>query len=58
MTLFYFVDLYELDRNAKQRKVATFKLEDGNSSTVEVDGDERHPLVENLKREGIFDYKF
>ena len=57
MTLFYFVDLFELDSQAKQTKIATFKMEEGGSNRVEVEGDQYHPAVENLRGEGIFDYK-
>lgn len=57
MILYYFVNLYELDKNAKQRKIATFRINDGEPNKVEVDGDHRRPVLENLSREGIFDYK-
>ena len=57
MTLLYFVDLYELDRDAKQRKIATFKMQEDEPGKVEVDGDHGHPVLESIKKEGIFDYK-
>ncbi|MBI4158028.1 MAG: hypothetical protein HY505_00165 [Candidatus Yanofskybacteria bacterium] len=57
MTLFYFVDLYELDKDAKQRKIATFKMQEDEPGKIEVDGDDNHPVLENIKNEGIFDYK-
>lgn len=57
MILYYFVNLYELDKNAKQRKIATFRINDGEPNKVEVYGDHRHLVLENLSREGIFDYK-
>ena len=57
MTLLYFVELFELDRDAQQKKIATFRLlEEG--SVVEVDGDHDHPIIEGIKGEGIFDYKY
>ena len=58
MILLYFVELFELDRDANQKKIATFKLLDGESDIVEVDGDHGHPVVEGIKGEGIFDYKY
>lgn len=57
MTLYYFVDLYELDRDAKQRKIATFRMNEDEPGKVEVNGNEKHPVLENIQREGIFDYK-
>ncbi|MBI2674447.1 MAG: hypothetical protein HYX22_01790 [Candidatus Yanofskybacteria bacterium] len=58
MTLFYFVNLYELDKDARQKKIATFKMtEDELGRRVEIDGDHSHPVVESVKNEGIFDYK-
>lgn len=56
MTLMYFVDLFELDAQAKQKKIATFKMGEDDPN-VEIDGDQYHPAIENLKGEGIFDYK-
>ncbi len=58
MILLYFVELFQLDRDANQKKIATFKLLDGESSMVEVEGDQEHPVVEDIKGEGIFDYKY
>lgn len=58
MILLYFVELFELDRDANQKKIATFKLLDGESSVVEIDGDHEHPVIEGIKGEGIFDYKY
>lgn len=58
MTLIYFVDLYELDRDAKQVRLATFKLKEEEYAVVEIDGDHTHPVLESIKNEGIFDYKF
>ena len=57
MTLLYFVDLFELDPVAKQRKIATFKMNEDSPGNVEIEGDQYHPVVENLRGEGIFDYK-
>ncbi len=57
MILYYFVDLYELDKDAKQRKIATFKIQEDEPGKVEIDGDHSHPVLENINREGIFDYK-
>lgn len=57
MMLLYFVELFELDKNAKQKKIATFKLLEEEGKTVEIDGDCHHPIVENILGEGIFDYK-
>ncbi len=58
MMLLYFVELFELDRNAQQKKIATFRLLDGESGVVEIEGDHSHPVVEGIKGEGIFDYKY
>jgi|SRR3990167_9896744 len=58
MTLLYFVELFELDRDANQKKIATFKLLDGESDTVEVEGDHNHPVLEGIRGEGIFNYKY
>jgi len=57
MTLFYFVELFELDQNANQKKIATFKLSD-ESDVVQIDGDHDHRVIVNIKGEGIFDYKY
>ncbi|HEY4474717.1 MAG TPA: hypothetical protein VJC06_02240 [Candidatus Paceibacterota bacterium] len=57
MTLFYFVELFELDQNANQKKIATFKLSE-ESGVVEIDGDHSHRVIADIKREGIFDYKY
>ena len=58
MTLFYFVELFELDRDAQQKKIATFKLAEEEGRIVEIDGDHNHPVVESILGEGIFDYKY
>ncbi len=57
MTLLYFVELFELDRNANQKKIATFKLVDGENGPVKIEGDYEHPVVRGIQGEGIFDYK-
>ena len=57
MILYYFVDLYELDKDAKQRKIATFRMQEDEPGRIEVDGDHNHPVMESIKNEGIFDYK-
>ena len=57
MTLLYFVDLFELDHNACQRKIATFKMDESRPGHIEIEGDEYHPVIESLRGEGIFDYK-
>jgi hypothetical protein len=57
MTLLYFVELFELDRDAQQKKIATFKLLEGESRAVEIDGDRDNLVVESIQGEGIFDYK-
>lgn len=56
MTFFYFVELFELDQNAKQKRIATFKWSD-ESGVVEIDGNHNHGVISNIKEEGIFDYK-
>lgn len=58
MTLIYFVELFELDREAQQKKIATFKLAAEEGRVVEIEGDERHPVLQGIKFEGIFDYKY
>mgnify|MGYP001598409020 FL=1 len=58
MTVLYFVELFELDRDARQKKIATFKLLEEEGGTVEIEGDHEHPVVEGIKGEGIFDYKY
>ena len=58
MILFYFVDLFELDHNADQRKIATFKFSESDGGDVEIEGDDNNPILENIKGEGIFDYKY
>jgi len=57
MILYYFVDLYELDKDAKQRKIATFKMQEDEPGRVEINGDENHPVLKSIEGEGIFDYK-
>ena len=58
MTLFYFVELFELDRDAQQKKIAIFKLAEEGGGIVEIDGDHNHSVITNIKGEGIFDYKY
>ena len=58
MILLYFVELFELDRNAQQKKIATLKLLEGEGGAVEIEGDNNHPVVEGIQGEGIFDYKY
>ena len=58
MILLYFVELFELDRDAQQKKIAKFKLSEEESSVVEIDGDNHHPVIEGIMEEGIFDYKY
>lgn len=58
MTLLYFVELFELDHNANQKKIATFKLLEGEGGGVKIEGDNNHPVVGGIMGEGIFDYKF
>jgi len=53
----YFVELFELDRDAKQKKIATFRLTE-ESSVVEVDGNHEHAVIKSIQWEGIFDYKY
>lgn len=57
MTLVYFVELFELDRDAQQKKIAMFKLSGDGGNMVEIDGEHDHPAIFSIKREGIFDYK-
>jgi hypothetical protein len=57
MTLRHFVDLYELNQEAKPVKIATFWITEDDPSNVQMEGDERHPILRNLYFEGIFDYK-
>ncbi|HEY4474506.1 MAG TPA: hypothetical protein VJC06_01115 [Candidatus Paceibacterota bacterium] len=57
MMLLHFVELFELDRDANQKKIATFRLTE-ESGIVEIDGDHSHRIVEDIKGEGIFDYKY
>ncbi len=57
MMLLYFVELFELDRNAQQKKIATFKLMEEEGSSVEIEGGEDHPVIQDIQFEGIFDYK-
>lgn len=57
MILYYFVDLYELDKEARQWKIATFRMQEDKPSRVEIEGDENHPVLRNIQFEGIFDYK-
>ena len=52
------MELYELDRDANQKKIATFKLLDGESGVVEIEGENNHSVLEGIKWEGIFDYKY
>jgi len=57
MMLLYFVELYELDNNAHQNKIATFRLTE-ESGVVEIDGDHEHAIIKDIQWEGIFDYKY
>ena len=52
------MELYELDRDANQKKIATFKLLEGEGGVVEIDGDHEHRVILSIKGEGIFDYKY
>lgn len=58
MILLYFVELFELDRDAQQKKIASFKLLEEGEGMVEIDGNHDHPVIFSIKREGIFDYKY
>ena len=57
MTLCYFVELFELDSNANQKKIATFKLSEENG-VVEIEGEANHWVIVSIQGEGIFDYKY
>ena len=57
MTLFYFVELFELDQNANQKKIATFRLPEGGGA-VEIEEEQQHRVLEIIQWEGIFDYKY
>lgn len=58
MTTIYLVELFELDRDSSQKKIATFKFSEEGGRTVEIEGDHSHPVVESIQGEGIFDYKY
>lgn len=58
MNLIYFVELYELDHDANQKKIATFRLLEEGGGIVEIDGDHDHRVIFSIKNEGIFDYKY
>ena len=58
MTLLYFVELFELDSDAQQKKIATFKLLEEGAGMVEIEGNHEHPVIFSIKGEGIFDYKY
>jgi hypothetical protein len=45
MTLLYFVDLFELDPQANQKKIATFKMNEDNPTDIQIDGDPYHPVI-------------
>lgn len=57
MMLLYFVELFELDSKANQKKIATFRLTE-ESSVVQIDGDHNHRIIESIQGEGILDYKY
>lgn len=52
------VDLFELDQNRNQRKIATFEFAEDTYGTVHIIGEQTHPVIEAVMREGIFDYKY
>ncbi|OGN01154.1 MAG: hypothetical protein A3I26_01315 [Candidatus Yanofskybacteria bacterium RIFCSPLOWO2_02_FULL_43_10] len=54
----HYVELFEIDRNEQQKKIATFRLLDEDGSVVEIEGDHHHPIIEGVMGEGIFDYKY
>ena len=58
MKLSHFVELFELNHNLQQKKIATFKLSEGDSGSIEIDGDVDHPTVLSVSREGVFDHKY
>lgn len=58
MTPLYFVDLFELDHDAQQKKIVTFKLSEESGQAVEIEGNHNHPVIESIQGEGIFDYKY
>lgn len=58
MILLYYVELFELDRDAQQKKIATFKLLEERGSTVEIECEHEHPVLASIQFEGIFDYKY
>ena len=53
----YFVELFELDRDANQKKIATFRLME-ESGVVEIEGDHENSIIKSIQWEGIFDYKY
>ncbi len=57
MILLYFVELFELDRDAQQKKIATFRLTE-ESGVVEIEGNHEHAIIKSIQWEGIFDYKY
>lgn len=57
MILYYFVDLYELDKEARQWKIATFRMKEDEPNHIEIEGNDDHPVLRSIKLEGIFDYK-
>lgn len=58
MSLMYFVDLHELDKDKHQRKLATFRFGEETFGMVKIEGESHHPVIDNIIREGIFDHKF
>ncbi len=55
----YCTDLFQLDaKSSEQKKLATFYLDQEDSINVHVDGDENNEVVQNIMREGVFDYKY
>ena len=58
MMLMYFVNLYELDRNKNQKKIATFKFGEETFGTVQTEETVNHPVIDSINREGILDFKF
>lgn len=57
MILLYSVELFELDHDANQKKIATFKLTEENG-VVEIEGNHEHAIIKSIQWEGIFDYKY
>ena len=57
MTILYFVELFEVIGGNELKKIASFNYDEESTGAVSVEVECRHPAIESIMNEGIYDYK-